>query len=373
MLPAMRLLRATILAAASMAGCGSGEPAVANPVPDASEAASAPGKGAVDQLAEGCSCGTLPGCPPCPAPAKSAASATAPGAIVAATSAPSVFPPAPLKAPFERTAKDGDGDWKSMTVRGGKTSPLAVTTLHPHTIRGDVVMQIVAIDTSRLSMELVLGTEEPEGYTAAEPTRTGLVPAATLDALVAVANGGFKKRHGGHGIGMGGVSLIAPRPDFCTFAKTKDGTYRVGVWSALEAEATSFAWYRQTPPCLVESGAKNPDTVNEYKAKRWGGAEDGRKDIRRSAIGIGADPAILYFAIGDWVTSEWLANGLIAAGITTAAELDINYSYTRFIVYEGSAPDALVATSPLLKELKAPRKEYWSEPSRRDFFYLAWR
>ncbi len=253
------------------------------------------------------------------------------------------------------------------------TSPLARTTLHPHGIRGDVVMELVAIDTSRLTMDLVLGTEEPEGFTAAEPPRTGLVPAGALDRLVAVTNGGFKKRHGGHGVGVGGSALIPPRPEFCTFAKTKAGAYRVGVWSALEPEAQDLSWFRQTPPCLVENGAKNPDTMNEYKAKRWGGAEDGRKDIRRSAIGLGADPAVLYFAIGDWVTSEWIANGLVAAGITTAAELDINYSYTRFIVYEHKGPGELVATSPLLKELKAPRKEYWSEPSARDFFFLALR
>jgi hypothetical protein len=255
----------------------------------------------------------------------------------------------------------------------GASSPLAKTRLHPHGIRGDVVMELVAIDTSRLSMELVLGTQEPEGYEAAEPARPGMVPPALLDELVAVTNGGFKKRHGGHGVGVGAIDLVPPSADFCTFARTTTGSYEVGPWTKLAAQRASFAWYRQAAPCLVENGAKHADTTNEYKAKRWGGAEDGRKDIRRSAIGVGRDPAVLYFAIGDWVTSEWLANGLVAAGITTAAQLDINYSYTRFIVYEHRGPGDLVATSPLLQELKAPRKEYWAEASPRDFFFLAWR
>jgi hypothetical protein len=357
-----------LLGVTATLGCGSAETPSGRVEARQRPVAAAPS--ASDALASGCTCGTLPGCPPC---ATSAQPAPSERPTPELRSAPKAFPPSAIAPPFERTAKPGDGSWSAIAVGGATSSPLAKTTLHPHGIRSDVVMELVAIDVSRLGMELVLGTEEPEGYTAAEPPRTGLVPPAALEKLVAVTNGGFKKRHGGHGIGVGGVALVPPRADFCTFAKTKDGAYRVGVWSALEAESASFAWFRQTPPCLVEGGVKSPDTMNEYKAKRWGGAEDGRKDIRRSAIGTGADPAILYFAIGDWVTSEWLANGLVAAGITTAAELDINYSYTRFIVYEHAGPTELVATSPLLKELKAPRKEYWSEPSARDFFFLAWR
>jgi hypothetical protein len=305
-----------------------------------------------------------------------AAAATAPPAAPAAgPPKPAAFPPAAFAPPVERTKAAGDGTWSPIPVHRAKgaDSPVARAVVHPHRIRPFVIVEIVAIDASRLSMELVGGTQEPEGTTAPVDKHPGVVPAADLASLVAVTNGGFKKRHGGHGIAVGGEVLLAGKPEFCAFAKTKEGGYRIGTWAALEASSKDFVWWRQTPPCLVEGGAKHPDLANEYKAKKWGGAEDGNKEIRRSAIGVGADPGVLYFAIGDWVTAEWLADGLVAAGVTAAAELDINYSYTRFIVYEHAAPGELVATSPLLKDLKAPRREYWKEPTERDFFYLKWR
>jgi len=326
-----------------------------------------PGSAASNQ---DCICGNEPGCPPCPAP--SSAPSTAPAT---APPKPAAFPPAAITPPVERTKAPGDGTWTPLPVHKAKgaDSPVYRTVIHPHKIRPFVIVEIVAIDVSRLGMELVGGTTEPEGSSAPVEKRPGIVPAADLASLVAVTNGGFKKRHGGHGIAVAGETLLEPKAEFCTFAKTKSGGYRVGTWSGMAAQANDLSWFRQTPPCLVEGGTKNPDLANEYKAKKWGGAEDGNKEIRRSAIGVGPDPGILYFAIGDYTTAEWLADGLAAAGITTAAELDINYSYTRFIVYEHGAEGELKATSPLLKDLKAPRREYWKEASERDFFYLKWR
>lgn len=250
---------------------------------------------------------------------------------------------------------------------------MVTTLVHPHKIRSDIVVAIVAIDLSRVTMELVAGTTDPDGSEVPAERRPGVVPAAEIDSLIAVTNGGFMKRHGGYGIGVGQDVLLAPRPEGCTFAKLRSGGYRIASSAQLTPDPTTLAWFRQTPPCLVENGVPSDALPNEYKAKRWGGAEDGRKDIRRSAIGIGADPAVLYFAIGEWVTAEWLTTALVAAGVKDAAELDINYSYTRFIVYQHAPSGELTATSPLLSELKAPRREYWKEPSDRDFFYIRWR
>jgi hypothetical protein len=219
----------------------------------------------------------------------------------------------------------------------------------------------------------VAGTDEPEGTKTPPEKRTGLIPAGDLPKLIAVTNGGFKKRHGDHGIAIGGEVMHPPRPDACTIVATRDGGYRVASWPALEKDAASYRYFRQTPPCLVENGVKNPDLSNEYKAKKWGGAEDGNKEIRRSAMGVSADGGILYFAIGEWVTAEWLSDALVAAGIANAAELDINYSYTRFVMYERGASGELVASSPLLSELKFTQSEYVKKPHARDFFYVKWR
>lgn len=317
-----------------------------------------------------CVCGTEPGCPPCPAPTASA-SATAP-----IPAAPGSFPPKAFAPPFEKTKKPGDGEWRPLPVHraSSDTSPMFRAIVHPHKFRSDAVLELVAIDTSRASMDLILGTKEPEDTKFPADKRPGLVPASEQEGLIAITNGGFKSRHGGHGVGAFGEVVLAPsKPEHCTFAKAKDGRYLIGTYSRLQTElGGGFAWFRGTPPCLIEDGVKHPDLGSDFGSKKWGRAEDGKRDIRRSAVGLGADGRTLYFAIGDWLEPEWLADGLAAAGITRAAELDINWSYTRFIVYERAGGE-LVATSPLLKELKAPKKEYVKEASERDFFAIRWR
>jgi hypothetical protein len=277
--------------------------------------------------------------------------------------------------PHERTAREGDGIFRRIGVHraGESDSPVAITTLHPHPIRRDVSVLVVAFDLTRLEFELVAGTDEPEGTKVPRERRTGLVPRDHVAELVAVVNGAFKRRHGGHGIGIRGEVLWPATSDGCVFARASDGEYRIGTWSALESDAASLAWWRQSPPCLVEGGAKHPDLTNEYRAKKWGGAEDGKKDIRRSAIAIGDDPRVLYFAIGEWVTAAWLTDALASLGTRAAAELDINYSYTRLLVYEHASDGTLSVAPPLLTDLKLPKKAYWSEPADRDFFYVKWR
>lgn len=377
--PPMNLTTATFAARLSVAalafalGCASSpskteDVASAGPVPTAGPT----DRPAPTNLVKDCVCGTEPGCPPCAAPT-STASAKPPSDLGA--DKPLAWPPPNLTPPHERSKKDGDGVWTPLPVanlKAGETSPLYTTILRPHPIRNFVVVQFVAIDTTRLDLELILGTGEPEGTAMPKSKRPGLVASDRLSKLVAVLNGGFKKRHGQHGVGKDGEVAQEANADGCTFARLADGTFRIYPHTRMAPLLEGFRWWRQTPPCLLEDGKRNADTDNEFKAKKWGGAEDGKKEIRRSIIALGKDPRVLYFGIGDYINAPWLADGMVAAGFDNAAQLDINYSYTRFIMYQGS-PEALTVSSPLLTDLKAPRNEYWKDASERDFFALTWR
>lgn len=354
-----------MLTMCALAGCASAPAADVGDVPTPRETAA---RAAPSVVPGGCDCGTEPGCPPCPVPS---ATASAP----APSPASGAFPPKAFAPPVERTKKAGDGQWTPLAVHrsSGPSSPLYTTLVRPHKVRDFVVVQIVAIDTSQVSIDMVLGTDEPAGTSFPKEKRPGLVAASMHKDLIAVTNGGFMSRHGGHGLGFRSETVLSPTDAFCTFAKLNDGRHLIGTHASISGElGAGYAFFRQTPPCLIERGVKHADLANEHKAKKWGGAEDGNKEIRRSAVGLGPDPRVLYFAIGDYLTAEWLADGLVAAGVTDAAQLDINYNYTRFIVYERAGGGALVATSPLLKELKAPRKEYLTAASGRDFFTLQW-
>ena len=367
-----RIAASTTLALTLACASGSAEPGRADGGSDRAVPTASPSDlPTAKPLATDCVCGTEPGCQPCPVPTTTVASSS---------STPSndalVWPPANLTPVHERSKKDGDGVWTPLPVanmKAGETSPLYTTILRPHPIRNFVVIQFVAIDTTRLDLELILGNEEPEGTAMPTSKRPGLVASDRLSKLVAVLNGGFMKRHGAHGIGKDGEVAQEPNADGCTFARLKDGTFRVYPHTRLAPLLEGFRWFRQTPPCLVEDGKKNLDTDNEFKAKKWGGAEDGKKEIRRSIIALGKDPRVLYFGIGDYINAPWLADGLVAAGFDNAAELDINYSYTRFIMYQQGAGGEMTVSSPLLTDLKAPRNQYWKEASGRDFFALTWR
>jgi hypothetical protein len=301
---------------------------------------------------------------------KSAFTATPPEKppAIARTSA---FPPKTLTPPVERTKKPNDGVWAPMKTPGLDPPAFAQTILHPHKIKPFVIVSAVAIDLSRVRLELIAGSEEPESDAIPKADRTGRLPESDVPLLLAATNGGFKRRHGQHGMSLGATTLVPPKPESCTLIAKADGKYAIGTWPAIESEAKGARFTRQSPACLVEGGAAHPDVDNEFRAKKWGGAEDGEKEIRRSAYALSKDGETLYFVIGDWVNAASLATALVALGVDAAMEFDINYSYTRFVLYDRDPSGAPIASSPLLPELKFSKTEYWQTPSYRDFFYLA--
>src|SRR6185295_9483945 len=93
--------------------------------------------------------------------------------------------------------------------------------------------------------------------------------------------------------------------------------------------------------------------------------------IRRSAVGLDKEGHTLFYALGDAVTAQSLAQAMKAAGAIDAAQLDINYSYPRFLIYERtSANEPPKAKTGLIPDLKFTSWEYVSEASPRDFFFL---
>lgn len=296
------------------------------------------------------------------------AAASDPAAPPAATDA--VFPPPDFAPPFERTAKEGDGRWAPMEMAGGEPPVLWMTKVHPHPIKKFVVVAIVAIDRQRVGLHLVAGTEEPESKAVPASERPGLVPREHLSSLIAAMNGGFKTRHGKHGMMLGGAEFGRPNEGSCTIAELESGRLEIASWPALAARASDMRWYRQTPPCMIEAGALHTLLQADTNTKKWGASETGETEIRRSAMGVSADGRTLYFAIGDWTTAQSLARALALAGAHGLAELDINYSFTRFTLYEHQPDGSLKAHSPLLPELKFTQKGYIESPAHRDFFYL---
>ncbi|MRG95575.1 phosphodiester glycosidase family protein [Polyangium spumosum] len=306
--------------------------------------------------------------PPEPAETSAPAIAAAPK-VPAPTNSGPPFPPPAFTPPHTRTAKPGDGAFTLLEEGAAQgTGALARAVVHPHPVKPHPYVVVVAVDLRKVELHLVAGTEEPTSSGVSKDRRPGLVPAADLPSLIAVFNGGFMARHGKWGMMVDGDVFLPPREEGCTAAILGDGSVRIASFPALAPLAAEIRAYRQTPPCLIEDGALHPRLPNEDTARLWGAAEGGNREIRRTALGLHADGTTLLFAIGEWVWARDLAAAMKSAGAVSAAELDINWSYTRFLLYDRSTPPAVVST--LIEKVEYTKSGYVTKPAPRDFFYL---
>jgi hypothetical protein len=284
------------------------------------------------------------------------------------------FPPPSFPPPVERTARAGDGAWTPLVEAGaGEPALLYRSSIHPDPIKPHVHVALVAIDLDRVLVHLVAGTREPLSTAVPPERRPGLVPAADRSDLLAVMNGGFRAHHGAWGMKIGGDVFLPPQDDGCTVALGADGGIVIRTHTELAGALGGVVAYRQTPPCLVEQGVINPALLGGEKPRRWGLSETGAVDIRRSALGIADGGRTLIYGLGEWITPRALAESMRAAGAASVAELDVNWSFTRFLLYgpgasPGSPPEV---TSTLVPKIKHAPGEYVQKASERDFLYLS--
>lgn len=271
---------------------------------------------------------------------------------------------------FARTAQEGDGRWQPVTHGLVAGDPVMYRAeIHPDKFKKHVFVTLIAFDRRRVTLGLSSGVQEPESKTVPAERRTGLVPAELQSRLLSVFNGGFKAKHGSYGMMAGGDEYVAPKDDACTVALYGDGGVRIRSWPVLAPEAKDMVAWRQAPPCLVEQGALNPALATEFRTRKWGAAEGGDREIRRSAVALDKSGRALIYAFGDWISAGQLAEALAAAGVYDATELDINWSYTRFYFIEHGADGPRIGGT-IVPKAKFNTKSYTSKFSYRDFFYV---
>ncbi|MCC6528622.1 MAG: hypothetical protein IT373_38605 [Polyangiaceae bacterium] len=272
----------------------------------------------------------------------------------------------------------GDGVWVAIQAQhAGDTPRMYKTLLHPDPKRSWAAVTVVAVDLRQVELHMVLGTQEPASRTpeGEKIERTGLVPESDTAELLAAFNGGFKTEHGQFGVGVGDVVVVPARKVSCLVAfvpgPAGQAELHIGDWEGLGGLEQKALWWRQTPACIAEDGKENPLLVTSEKNTAWGATLDGQTVIRRSAIGVSADHRVLYSGIGDHVTARALAAAMLHAGAVDSAQLDVNWSYPKFVVYapRASGKNDLVATK-LCDGFEFSEDEYLRQKSPRDFFYL---
>ena len=277
--------------------------------------------------------------------------------------------PASFTPPQATVASDEDGKW--VPVRGPHEVGEVVmwkSVVHPDPKRPFAAVAVVAVDRQKTELHLVAGTDEPKSREVPRSERPGLIPDGTDPSLIAAFNGGFKAMHGNYGMRIGDATFIPPRDIACTIGESSDGTLAVRTFSKAKSEWESALWYRQTPPCLIEQGEPNPGLLFEFN-KNWGAAVGGDTIIRRSAFGISKDGRHFFYGLGDAVTAQSIGRAMLAVGAYDAAQLDVNYSYPRFLLFDHGEGGAS-ATHPIIPDIKYSPSEYVRTPAQRDFFYI---
>jgi hypothetical protein len=269
----------------------------------------------------------------------------------------------------------GDGAWVPVVDERHPADPprMLKTLLHPDRGRSWTAVSVVAVDLRQMELHAVAGKYEPK---STEPEaqgyqRRGLIPDQALANLVAAFNGGFKLEHGHYGMRVDGVTLVRPRSKMCTIVHAGQDTIAIAPWERFAGTDQALAdWWRQTPYCMVEDGELHP-YLRDPNNTIWGCTLDGQVVIRRSAMGVSRDGKILYVGIGDDTTARAMAVAMQHAGAHDVAQLDVNYSYPKFLLYglKGDGSPDLVA-KPLCKGFEYSEDDYVRARSPRDFFYL---
>jgi hypothetical protein len=296
-----------------------------------------------------------------------------------------VFPPPDPGPPFERSAHEGDGKWREFFEDAGEPSKkgrlrialpegypkdLAFRmVLHPHEESRFQRLAIAAFDLAALRISHRPGLQDVKDMNLDElADRAGLVPEAEHSSLFAVFNEGFQPRHGRWGMFSLDTQIVPPRADACTVAIFEDGTVGIAPWPEIEGADLKATAYRQTPPCLIVGGEIHPRLLKADR-EAWAGQNEKLRTLRRSAVGLSEDRRTLYFAVGQETEAEVLAAGLRHAGAFSAAQLDINWNWTRLFLF-APVDGEIMSLGSLEEDMAKDRGEYVRRPGARGFFYL---
>jgi len=306
-------------------------------------------------------------------PPKPVASAAAePARPRSAVQVPVVRPPD--AGPMHKSwSAPGDGTWIPIRdPRRPEEEPyMWKTLLHPDPNRSWSELFVVAIDVGRTRLHVMAGRSEPKSKEAEAQSykRIAHVPEGHHQELLAAFNGGFMTEHGFYGMKVDNVMLVPPRDNACTIAAYKDDSLRIGSWKNLRETEKDMLWYRQAPACMYESGKLHPG-LQAGSSAHWGATLDGETVIRRSAIGLDAKRDTLFVAISNHTNARAIATGMFHAGAVDVAQLDVNWSYPKFVLFEPGEAGPERKAVALAPGFEFSEDEYIRKRSIRDFFYV---
>jgi hypothetical protein len=192
---------------------------------------------------------------------------------------------------------------------------------------------------NHVDYSLHVGSQDPPvGSAVLGPNAGSAVGAAERPLLLACFNGGFQANTGGGGFEVDGQVLTPLSNGLESFVIDSAGAAHMGVWGQdVPPAGITVTSVRQNLAPLVAGGQPSPSVTN---VGSWGATLGGGAYVARSALGEDPQGDILYAAAMSTVPSD-LSSALIAAGATTAMELDINPEWVQLAT--AATPGAALA------------------------------
>jgi len=281
--------------------------------------------------------------------------------------------PTPWSPPAVRASGilEGEGLWSPYISDTGGQTVAYRTFLQPDPKRPYTLVAIVAFDLSQTRLGFVLGFDEPKSKdTPPALKRSGTIPAGDFKPgiLLATFSGGFKGEHGNYGAMSNGIVAIPPRSGLATVAMYKNGAIKIGEWGKDFTVSDQMVAWRQNCSLIIQDGKINP-LVNIDSAEYWGANLNGATVTWRSGIGISPDNNTLYFFAGPSMTANVLAQAMMAAGVKSGMQLDINNYWVHFTAIRTDG--AKLIPDPLFPDDMKFDVDRYLKPYVRDFFYVA--
>ena len=225
-----------------------------------------------------------------------------------------------VSLPVDRYPAALTARWQTLTTIGGRPAMWIA-------VRQGVTL--VRMNQSVVHLVLHAGSVDPGG--------TGwhygdAVAGSEIHHLILGLNGGFKFSTGSGGFvsfGRVGVPLSAGFGSIVTY---RNGMTEIGAWqSGVPARSLAIVSVRQNLHLLIDHGV--PDSsVASCGAACWGATIGNQAAVARSALGIRADGQLVW-AAGEGLTVGELADGMTAAGVQRAVQLDINPDWVAAYLY----------------------------------------
>ncbi len=143
--------------------------------------------------------------------------------------------------------------------------------------------------------------------------------------VVAVFNGAFKQSAGAGGSMVDGLTLAAPVRGDATLVLNPAGHWAIGTWGSAQFPPAGFdvSTLRQNLVLMVSNARPTPAALSA-SWKFWGDPLHEVPPEPRSGLGVDAQGNLIYVATMAHVMPASLARAMVAAGIVTGMELDIN-------------------------------------------------